>query len=82
MADSWEDIDSKQPKKAGGLNPAASSFNFNPAVASWSPGGAAPAAGRRQILCSPFILIQGHDYVALAERNWFVAHTCERKWPL
>lgn len=52
MADSWEDIDSKQqPKKTGGLNPAASSFNFNPAVASWSPGGAATGAGRRQIQC-------------------------------
>eukprot|EP00752_Nemacystus_decipiens_P012253 g10861.t1 len=49
MADSWEDIDSKQqPKKTGGLNPAASSFSFNPAVASWTPGGAATGAASTQ----------------------------------
>lgn len=48
MADSWEDID-KQPKKAtGGLNPAASSFSFNPQVASWAPPGAAAGVCGRQ----------------------------------
>ncbi|CBJ48633.1 Sup35, eukaryotic translation termination factor eRF3 [Ectocarpus siliculosus] len=43
MAESWEDIDKQTKKSGGGLNPAAASFSFNPAVASWSPGGAAPA---------------------------------------
>lgn len=45
MADSWEDIDKQQQSvKPAGLNPGASSFTFNPAVASWTPGGLAPAA--------------------------------------
>lgn len=49
MADSWEDID-KQPKKAtGGLNPAASSFSFNPQVASWAPPAAAAGVFRRRM---------------------------------
>lgn len=43
MAESWEDIDKQTKKSGGGLNPSAASFSFNPAVASWSPGGAAPA---------------------------------------
>lgn len=43
MAESWEDIDKQTKKSGGGLNPAAASFSFNPAVASWNPGGAAPA---------------------------------------
>ncbi|CAM9662077.1 unnamed protein product, partial [Ectocarpus fasciculatus] len=43
MAESWEDIDKQTKKSGGGLNPSAASFSFNPAVASWSPGGAAAA---------------------------------------
>lgn len=51
MADSWEDIDKQQQStKPAGLNPAASSFTFNPAVASWSPGGPAPAAAATGVL--------------------------------
>lgn len=47
-----------QRKPGSGLNAGASSFNFNPAVASWSPGGPPPAAGtasrKRNTLCSFF----------------------------
>lgn len=40
MADSWEDID--KPKKSSGLNPAATSFTFNPSVPSWTPSNFVP----------------------------------------
>eukprot|EP00903_Cladosiphon_okamuranus_P018854 g17342.t1 len=68
MADSWEDIDSKQPKKTSGLNPAASSFSFNPAVASWSPGGPSVGAAPSQSPM-PAAQVMSADKVASVSRG-------------